>query len=603
MTFAEHFASTKSRANFEHVSNRLRKAKVIDSEVNDFLRDRLAVEERYIAELARLSKKTINVEKDELGGFNEAWNKILTLTSATAESHRAFCSEVGDCMDKLNKEYEDELKKLKRMDSDGKGISFFKKLKAREGSGNSENMASMQKAGENYVAKLRPLLEKFQAFDESRLEALLDTFKTLTRSELGIHSKMINTSTLVSDVLEALNITDEIEAFCRKKGTNQESFSVAYDSTDASSSRKDSVVTSVGSAPPTVPVVDAEGFSVPPPSTNIRWPGGRNFDSDEEDNARDQGQPKLRVAIKDSSITDNPESAMQTMQNVVAAMQILPQPQMQSETLHPTSIDFSKAFGEPKYNDGKAPRNNVAVDAVITETINLLLRDGEIEKLMVSGEVAVVVPVTPSVSKCKAFLQGSDSIEKVVVNDMYASQPDAQQQNLIELDLDRISELGGPAPILKYKLHIDSSDYEQYAPVFFSTLWKKDPTYSSFLLAYQYNDDFKARAPLQGLSFLVNLQNGGSIASVQLKPTGIWNPDKKALLWRVEDIRTDDPASVETHKLFARFETSEDLTSAQVIVRFTSPTLCSEIELDFPEDGVLLRNVEKNITTGTYGSF
>ncbi|KAJ3105026.1 hypothetical protein HDU97_008634 [Phlyctochytrium planicorne] len=632
MGYQEAFASTKARTNLDQISNRLRKARVLDSEVTDFFRERIAVEERYIADLLKLSKKSLTVEKEQLGEFSEVWDKVALTVSILAEAHRTLCSDLNEALrsgkarvdkdysyaqqrilesdlQKLNKEYDDELKKLKKSDGESKGLSFFKKLKggsSRESTGTAENMAGIQKAGEGYVTKLKPLLEKFQLYDETRLAVLVDTLRNCTQAELNANVKVSSTATIAGEYIEKFNVTEAVENFCRKKGTNSEN---AQNDTDSLSSRKNSVV---APAPPVLApsrtlnklialqpaLVDSEGFTIPPPSAVAsKWPPPPAFDSDEEEtDTNSSTQPKLRVAIKDRAITDSPEAAVQTFQNVAATLQMPGSTPNRQSVLDASAIFQNMTIAPPK-------RQNISIDATITETINLLLRDGEIEKLLVSGEVSVLAQGASTDSgTCRAVLQGADGIEKVVVNSDYASHPDPSDESTVELNLGRIASAGSdPVTVLKYKLKIDPSDYEQYAPVFFTSFWKRDPTHSSFLLAYQFNDDVKARARLNGLSFLVSLQGSDSISSVQTKPTGIWNPEKKALLWKVDE---DDSGPGETHKLIARVESPDDLASSQIAVRFTTPALCSEIGFEvLDQEGVLLRNLSSVTTTGKYGSF
>ncbi|KAJ3109742.1 SH3-containing GRB2-like protein 3-interacting protein 1 [Phlyctochytrium bullatum] len=193
-------------------------------------------------------------------------------------------------------------------------------------------------------------------------------------------------------------------------------------------------------------------------------------------------------------------------------------------------------------------------------------------------------------------------IEKFIVNQDYAAQLE-NEQRLIELDLSKISSSGEQCIVAKYKVLVEPSDHDQFAPLIFNVLWKNEPNYSSFLLAYFYNEDVKTRAPMQDISFLVGLQNANAVTTVQTKPTGLWNPDKQALLWKVSDINVNDNAS-EPIRLLARFETQDDLSAGQIAVKFTIPTLCSDIDVDVvDEDGYLLRNVNKLTVAGRYGTF
>ncbi|KAI8836608.1 hypothetical protein BC829DRAFT_405699 [Chytridium lagenaria] len=412
MGYSEHFSS---RSNFEQISNRLRKSRIVDSEVTDFLRERITIEEKYVADLLRLSKKGLSVEKDQLGGINDSWDKILALTT--------FCVEINDTIDRSN----------------------------------------------------RARIEKELSFQSRNcLIVLFEVLKAFARSELTIHTKMADVASSVAEVLNNFDIAENVETFCRKKGTNTDGgFTGTYDSAESPSSRKDFP-----------PIVDSEGFSLPPISTP-KWPP-----------PAEQAQPKFKIEIKDKAVSENPEISMQAMQNVVASMLPL----------------------QPKSLGSGAPNQSSAISALEIMSCRL--------------------PNSSSVGKCRAVLQGSESIERVVINDQFASQPDFNQQTLIELDFTDIRAWGRSC------------------------------------------SDSEAQAPLQGLSFLLNLQNASNISSVQTIPT--------ALLWRVDDIRTDDIASSETHKLLARFETQDDLASAQVAVGFDL--------LD--TDGVLLRNIEKTTITG-----
>ncbi|KAJ3089144.1 hypothetical protein HK102_007107 [Quaeritorhiza haematococci] len=298
----------------------------------------------------------------------------------------------------------------------------------------------------------------------------------------------------------------------------------------------------------------------------------------------------------------------------------------------------------------------VHLDLHVTETINVLMKAGVVDKLLVVGEVSVSAaalasssssasPPSPSIlhklwaeKSVRIRIKGARGVlEKMIPNASLAaieasssSPSPSQQENdhhedalVIKLGalLPSSSDAPTPAsvPVLKYQVKANAEVNPQaYVPLYVSPFWKIEEQMTSLLVAYKGNEVVigdagndggvdqegqkaqpkRRRVTLNDVSFLVNVNGaegstGFEVKNVQTKPFGIWNPERKALLWKVGDLggqvssststsdattegrsstssvsSTDGGATGAPVKLLARFETTTRGAPGPVAIKF-----------------------------------
>ncbi|KAI8802450.1 hypothetical protein BJ742DRAFT_542643 [Cladochytrium replicatum] len=127
MGFAEAFTLNKARESADIVFRRLKGGRSFDLEFADFLRERAAIEERYAAELSRLGKRVLSVERDVLSLSAQLWDVLMVSAEETAKEHTSFAQVVSKTEAKLR--------------SRGDVDPEWRKLNTRQKCSNSQRMS------------------------------------------------------------------------------------------------------------------------------------------------------------------------------------------------------------------------------------------------------------------------------------------------------------------------------------------------------------------------------------------------------------------------------------------------------------------------------
>lgn len=198
----------------------------------------------------------------------------------------------------------------------------------------------------------------------------------------------------------------------------------------------------------------------------------------------------------------------------------------------------------------------------VTETVNAVISSsGEVSKMLIVGEVGLALDgslpsaALPQQTRFNLFFKDDDAIEKVVANATYCADAEDSARcfpcNLGSIISYAPSETS-LLPLLKYQVRVQDSELDKFAPLGIRTRWKADSSQTSLMLLYQYPGEALGSLPLTGVDVLVSLAGTADVASVQCKPNGPWNKDRRMLLWRLGDVQ---PTGEEPGKLMARFDT------------------------------------------------
>ncbi|KAI8917743.1 Muniscin C-terminal mu homology domain-containing protein [Powellomyces hirtus] len=412
------------------------------------------------------------------------------------------------------------------------------------------------------------------------------------------------------------------------------------------------------------PAVDEEGYTIPPTSISAAWDSsaaGAAIADDEEEAGSTSTASRIKVAIRSESIVESPEDAnkaLRQFQNVLGpnptrlakrgsrrislsaeenkAPGSLAQKRM---TMHMGSTDGSPSSSDLFGNDPpfisampslmpiransipftSSPTTEsrpARVHASISEQVNVLIRGNEVEKLLLMGDVSLTSPLSfADLDEDKPFtisISNYAELAQAVPNETFARvHPSHPEQ--FEINSRALKQAGMQVvPIIKYQVKI--TDPKQHAPLLVHPIWKCEPTQTSLMLVYQLNPLLRDRLSLADVSFLVPVDAGGEISRVQTKPSGIWNAERKAVLWKVGKVGKE--AADEPQKLLARMDTTEATNPGTVAIRFTcSGALLSNIGVScaYPEGSsgnvaegikapVELGDVVQVFSAGKYGA-
>ncbi|KAJ3044944.1 F-BAR domain only protein 2 [Rhizophlyctis rosea] len=656
---------------------------------------RAAIEEAYAASLTRLARKPVPVE---LGTFAPVWEQLTASTVEVSQLHSAQAKDLaeiakstgnqGDPDMQWAKQHETELVKGAK-EVEEKLAKYHKAAAKAKKKGNSDKQdkktADAHAAAEHMKSQWQPnaaqAFQKLQTIDEKRLSNIKDSIVRFAQSD----AKHGSSRPAISDALlaAALNfdVTNEMESFLVAKSNLTGDPTHAYTGEALSSaggsaapSRHGSVViptqngqagpVSAGplSAAPSItpsngpagaaPLVDEEGYTIPPPSSRAPWEtemgGSGMIDLDEDDEHSDSRSmtpsTKLKVDIRQQAIVENPHDAMNTMKKFASTLPSVPTTRRKNTRRMSDSPSLASAEGlddlirkrttfapsihssitnhtteDPFQTTNHSPLRTASpitnddplpLRISITETVNVLLKGGVVDKLLVTGEVSVQVSSGwmndgRRRGGGRIRLGNAASIGKVITNDAFARSITPDTPHDFALDLDAVARSPGlPVVILKYQVAADPSTYDAFAPVFVTPAWKCEERSTALVLVYQINDAVRNRGiTLRDLSFFVTCEGGGKITNVQSKPNAVWNAERRALFWKV-DADTDGGAA---QKLLARVETGEVGRPGTVAVRFASSgSLLSGVDVGVVEEGsggrVRVEGVSKAVVSGKYGA-
>ncbi|KAI8800109.1 Muniscin C-terminal mu homology domain-containing protein [Cladochytrium replicatum] len=303
----------------------------------------------------------------------------------------------------------------------------------------------------------------------------------------------------------------------------------------------------------------------------------------------------------------------------------------------------------------------VPLHVFVTETANVMLKAGHLDKILVTGEIAFrLAPTAPNFSdgvtlrrlmssgggsSFRVHVNHYETIAKGVANSavsrMCADRPSHSEFEVSLPALIRalMSPTAAQTGVIAVKYQVDAAPKpdapsDRLVPLIVTPMWKFEANHTSLLLAYHVNESFTSyrsrtrqqsvdffgngtestpSAPpvLKDVSVVVTLgSGGGEISGVQTKPMGVWSGERRALLWNVGEVGPQEAQEEgqEVKRLVARFETAEHMSElGSIAVRFsqTGETLSGvqvESVVGFSRPLVVFDSVVYSVVTGRFGA-
>jgi len=424
-------------------------------------------------------------------------------------------------------------------------------------------------------------------------------------------------------------------------------------------------------APP--PEVDEEGYSIPPPVTQpwaiTEEPDDMNSDNDENNDEYGQLENesinrKLKIEIKNEVIKDENDDtdAKEAISMIANRIPSLLQDNnsinkntvarrrrtiasttstdedkfrysyvgsIDSSNLDWRKSSFSSKMSDPSFTSKASDPSLLAkksgMKISVKEKMNTLIEKDVISKLAIFGDIYVSFSAIPqellqNQYYFKLKISNYELIKQAVPNPNYVTKTESDCDNEFTCNLTSLlsfasQNINSSVAILKYQINIDNEQKSKYLPLYVNPIWKSEPTSLSLLLAYQLNTAQSKLLAASEIRFFISLY--GDIRGIQLKPHGIWNNDKKRLIWKDDNVlkytATSNPSvkgnsneniqleesnkeisssneSLKTpelsltRKLMAKFETGEQCPYGNINVQFNCNSLISKVEISVESD-------------------
>jgi len=424
-------------------------------------------------------------------------------------------------------------------------------------------------------------------------------------------------------------------------------------------------------APP--PEVDEEGYSIPPVVTQpwaiTEEPDDMDGEGDDEFGPleNDTLNRKLKIEIKNEVIKDENNNTQEALSKIATRIPSLLQENTNSSSRNSlarrrrtiastTSTDEDKfrysyfggnidspvvdwrktSFSKPISDPSLLRKSGMRI--FVKEKMNTLIERDIVSKLAIFGDIYVsFTKIPPELLQNQYYfklkINNYELIKQSVPNPNYITKQDTDQPNEFTCNLTALASFASQntnssIAILKYQINIDNDQKSKYLPLYVNTIWKSEPTSLSLLIAYQLNSNQNKLISASEIRFFISLY--GDIRGVQLKPHGLWNNDKKRLIWKDDNVlryvsnpsvkgnsnenlqlgesnseidssneSIKGPTMVGTRKLMARFETGEQCPYGNINVQFYCNSTISAVEVEVESDEVLanlmdLENINYN---------
>jgi hypothetical protein len=250
--------------------------------------------------------------------------------------------------------------------------------------------------------------------------------------------------------------------------------------------------------------------------------------------------------------------------------------------------------------------------ASILETVNVLFAGGQVQRVMITGEVSLALrDVNIPSGNIQLRISNFGQLDKTAPNNAVLSGSSGNYT----IDTSALMASNTPATtVFKYTVKIDPSvDPKAFVPIEVNPQWKIEPNQTSFLLGYSGNpnslftsgeaspfgddDGINASASvLHDVAFSVPVTAPG-VSNMQTKPEGSYSAERRRVLWKMDDL---DISSGRTARLLARYATEGEMGSPQpVSVQWRLPgRLASSIALE--SDGLAFDEIVRNTQSGKY---
>jgi len=277
-----------------------------------------------------------------------------------------------------------------------------------------------------------------------------------------------------------------------------------------------------------------------------------------------------------------------------------------------SSVTSNNPFDSPGLGNN-FPSNLTATDdapglrASMVETVNVIVRDGQVQRLQINGEIHLSLRLKPGSSASQGpihiRLSEFEGLEKIAPNPAFLAQvPDRPGEYFLNSEV-----LASAAPtsakgtlLFRYQVYIPAGQELATLPLVLEPAFRCGDGETRMILNYKMNEASRLRK-LSNVSVIATFGPGPSVSNVQAKPAGgVWSSSSRRMTWNMDEISDNG-------KIIAKFtsEPGNPLSPTGVQASWSAEgNLCSGIGIDVVhgdvEIGLDFAEVKKVVTTGKY---
>lgn len=228
-------------------------------------------------------------------------------------------------------------------------------------------------------------------------------------------------------------------------------------------------------------------------------------------------------------------------------------------------------------HDPFAESTTPGLRASIVETVNVLSKAGEVQRVMITGEISLSHrPTTNAQGPMRIRIASFEQLEKAAPNSVYL-QPIADSPGEYTV-LPSLSSSSSTATVLKYQLHIPAVAEADFVPLKVKAAWQCVQGQTRVIVQYSSNpasalyaaaaaeaspfgDDDDTQGRLEDLTLALPVNS--SVSTFSAKPTASWSAEKSRLTFALDPL---SPTAGGEHKALASLTTEGTATPQPVAV-------------------------------------
>lgn len=244
--------------------------------------------------------------------------------------------------------------------------------------------------------------------------------------------------------------------------------------------------------------------------------------------------------------------------------------------------------------------------ASITETINVITKGGNVERIQITGEIHLSLRASTQSGPIHLRLDQFEQLEKIAPNPAYLAQvPDKPGEYFLNSEV-LASATGRASPkgtlLFKYQVHVAAGKEMDLLPLQLEPAFSCKDGETRMILNYRVNPAAPLQKSLSNLSLFASFAPGPSVNNVQAKPPGgVWSPPTRTMTWKMDEVQPGG-------KIIARFTTDpgEVMTPQGVQASWAAEgVLVSGLGVDVVAGALeghswKFEEVKKGVTTGKY---
>ncbi|KXN71301.1 hypothetical protein CONCODRAFT_17022 [Conidiobolus coronatus NRRL 28638] len=418
MGYLETFSNEKPNIGLDIVRSRFKRAKSMNEEWADLIKERVLIEEQYAKQLLKLSKKTFVTDRQAIGTIQIQCERLQHEMSELSKHHSNLATELASQVEKplrtsadlslepaefkviesnalkVSREYNENSTKMQKKTKSTDKAMFWKTNSSKKKKDMNKSVEELSVAFENEMKKFYEAAEQVDMIRIEGLKQILfqyadlqsqlycSTLQTVEDSKMNYDINVdeclrefcsnytalnVSTSSLGQNVSKQSSKDNGFGSWIMKNRKNSNSTIGSNisrgENTSSSSLPRESTHASleIPQAISEIPV-DEEGYSIPPPhsSNSVNNEANENGVHLNEDNdgsdtsSIEIQQPKVQFQIQEKAITENPEDVALAFSKVTSTLKLQHGPGYRSTRAR---RDRTRDSSIPAFTNGTRPHS------------------------------------------------------------------------------------------------------------------------------------------------------------------------------------------------------------------------------------------------------